>query len=88
MRTALRIWGEVKPYWRRLILTYVCLLAGLGLDLSIPYILRQAIDVGITGAQPRFMAVAGSVVEIRRACTVRTAAPGLRGSAMEGSLFF
>jgi ATP-binding cassette subfamily B multidrug efflux pump len=62
MRTALRIWGEVKPYWRRLILTYVCLLAGLGLDLLIPYILRQAIDVGITGAQPRFMATAGGIV--------------------------
>ena len=62
MRTALRIWGEVKPYWRRLILTYVCLLAGLGLDLSIPYILRQAIDVGVTGAQPSFMATAGLIV--------------------------
>jgi ATP-binding cassette subfamily B protein len=59
MRTAARIWGEVKPYWRRLILTYVCLLIGLGLDLSIPYILKQAIDVGVTGAQPRFMALAG-----------------------------
>jgi ATP-binding cassette subfamily B multidrug efflux pump len=62
MRIALRIWGEVKPYWRRLILTYVCLLAGLGLDLLIPYILRQAIDVGVTGAQPRFMATAGGIV--------------------------
>jgi ATP-binding cassette subfamily B multidrug efflux pump len=62
MHTALRIWGEVKPYWRRLILTYVCLLAGLGLDLLIPYILRQAIDVGVTGAQPRFMATAGGIV--------------------------
>ena len=62
MRTALRIWGEVKPYWRRLLLTYVLLLVSLGLDLSIPYILRQTIDVGVTGAQPRFMAMAGLIV--------------------------
>jgi ATP-binding cassette subfamily B multidrug efflux pump len=62
MHTVLRIWGEVKPYWRRLVLTYVCLLVGLGLDLAIPTILRQVIDVGITGARPRFMATAGLIV--------------------------
>jgi ATP-binding cassette subfamily B protein len=62
MHSALRIWGEVKPYWRRLALTYVCLLIGLGLDLSIPYILQQVIDVGVTGGQPRFMATVGVIV--------------------------
>jgi ATP-binding cassette subfamily B protein len=59
MRTALRIWGVVKPYWKRLVLTYLFLLISLGLDLSIPWLLRQVIDVGIANAQPRFMATAG-----------------------------
>jgi ATP-binding cassette subfamily B protein len=62
MRTALRIWGVVKPYWKRLVLTYLFLLVSLGLDLSIPWILRQVIDVGIAKAQPRFMATAGLAV--------------------------
>jgi len=62
MRTTLRIWSVVKPYWQRLTLTYVFLLVSLGLDLSIPWLLRQVIDVGIAKAQPRFMATAGVAV--------------------------
>jgi len=62
MRTALRIWGVVKPYWKRLLFTYLFLLISLGLDLSVPWLLRQVIDVGIAKAQPRFMATAGLAV--------------------------
>jgi ATP-binding cassette subfamily B protein len=62
MRTALRIWSVVKPYWKRLLLTYTFLLVTLGLDLIVPWLLRQVIDVGIARAEARFMATAGLAV--------------------------
>jgi ATP-binding cassette subfamily B multidrug efflux pump len=62
MRTVLRIWGLVKPYRRQLALAYVGLLIGMGLDLAIPWVLRQVIDVGVTGNRPGFMVTAGLIV--------------------------
>jgi ATP-binding cassette subfamily B multidrug efflux pump len=62
MRIVRRIWGLVKPYWKRLVVAYVCLLVGIALDLSIPWVLRQTIDIGVTGASPEFMVTAGSIV--------------------------
>ena len=41
MRTVLRIWGLVRPYWKRLTIAYISLLVGMGLDLVIPWILRS-----------------------------------------------
>ena len=62
MRTVLRIWSMVKPYWKRLGVAYACLLFGMALNLSIPWILRQTIDVGVTGGRPEVMVTAGSIV--------------------------
>jgi len=62
MRTVLRLWGLVKPYWKRLVIAYVSLLVGMALDLSIPWVLRQTIDIGITGGRPGYMATAGLIV--------------------------
>jgi ATP-binding cassette subfamily B protein len=62
MRTVLRIWGLVKPYWKQLTIAYVSLLAGMGLGLIIPWVLRSAIDVGVTGNRPEFMVTAGLIV--------------------------
>ena len=62
MRTVLRIWGLVKPYWKQLTIAYVSLLVGMGLDLIIPWVLRSAIDIGVTGNRPEFMVTAGLIV--------------------------
>jgi ABC-type multidrug transport system fused ATPase/permease subunit len=62
MRTVFRTWGLIKPYWKRLMITYVSLLIGISLDLLLPWILRQTIDIGVTGGQPRFMFTAGALV--------------------------
>jgi ABC-type multidrug transport system fused ATPase/permease subunit len=62
MRTAIRLWSVVKPYWKKLLIAYTCLLAGMALDLVVPQVLRQAIDTGLTGSQPSFMATAGLIV--------------------------
>ncbi len=47
MRVALRIFSYVRPYWRRVIVLYVALFAALGIQLSIPLVLAEAIDDGI-----------------------------------------
>ena len=62
MPTVLRIWGLVKPYRKQLALAYIGLLIGMGLDLAIPWVLRQVIDVGVTGDRPSFMVTAGLIV--------------------------
>ncbi len=62
MRTVLRIWSLVKPYWKQLTIAYVSLLVGMGLDLVIPWVLQRAIDVGVTGDRPEFMVTAGLIV--------------------------
>jgi ATP-binding cassette subfamily B protein len=47
LRVALRIFSYVRPYWRRVIVLYVALFAALGIQLSIPLVLAEAIDDGI-----------------------------------------
>jgi ATP-binding cassette subfamily B protein len=62
MKTVFRIWGLVRPYWKQLTIAYVSLLAGMALNLTIPWILRSAIDIGVTGARPEYMVTAGAIV--------------------------
>jgi ATP-binding cassette subfamily B protein len=62
MRTVSRIWGLAKPYWKQLTVAYAGLLLAMGLDLVVPWILQQAIDIGVTGERPRFMVTAGLMV--------------------------
>jgi ATP-binding cassette subfamily B protein len=62
MKTVLRIWGLVRPYRKQLIIAYISLLAGMALNLTIPWILRSAIDIGVTGARPQYMVTAGAIV--------------------------
>ncbi|MBA2469186.1 MAG: ABC transporter ATP-binding protein [Chloroflexia bacterium] len=47
MKTLIRIFGYLKPYWARLILVYLCLGIGMTLQLAIPLILGRAIDNGV-----------------------------------------
>jgi ATP-binding cassette subfamily B multidrug efflux pump len=62
MQTVLRIWNTVRPYWKRLALAYTCLLIGMALQLTIPRVLQETVDIGITGSRPGFMVVAGLIV--------------------------
>ena len=62
MRTVLRIWGLAKPYWRQLTIAYVSLLAGMALDLTLPRVLQNTIDIGIAGKRPQYMVTAGLIV--------------------------
>jgi ATP-binding cassette subfamily B multidrug efflux pump len=62
MQTVLRIWNTVRPYWKRLALAYTCLLIGMALQLAIPRVLQETVDIGITGDRPGFMVMAGLVV--------------------------
>ena len=48
MRTVLRLFGFLKRYWLRVVLTYVCLLASTGFSLGIPELIKRAIDQGIS----------------------------------------
>jgi ATP-binding cassette subfamily B protein len=47
VKTLIRIFGYLKPYWARMILVYLCLGIGMALQLTIPLILGRAIDNGI-----------------------------------------
>jgi ATP-binding cassette subfamily B protein len=62
MRTVLRIWGLAKPYWKQLAIAYVSLLAGMALDLTLPRVLQNTIDIGIAGKRPQYMVTAGLIV--------------------------
>jgi ATP-binding cassette subfamily B multidrug efflux pump len=62
MRTVLRMWGLARPYWKRLTIAYVSLLIGMALDLTLPWVLQNVIDIGIAGKRPQYMATAGLIV--------------------------
>ncbi|MBN1138098.1 MAG: ABC transporter ATP-binding protein [Anaerolineae bacterium] len=62
MKMVLRIWGLIKPYWPRVTIAYASLLLGMGIDLTIPWLLRQVIDVGVSGGNARYLATVGLIV--------------------------
>lgn len=55
MRTLLRILTYLKPHRKRLGLTYGCIAAVTVLNLIIPWIIRQVIDVGLAAGNTRFL---------------------------------
>jgi ATP-binding cassette subfamily B protein len=58
----LRILQYLKPYWRRVIVVYVCLFSALGLQLTIPTVLARAIDDGIIARDAAFLTRAALLV--------------------------
>ncbi|HEU5430303.1 MAG TPA: ABC transporter ATP-binding protein [Thermomicrobiales bacterium] len=62
MRIALRIFGYLRPYWRRVVLLYVALFAALGIQLSIPLVLARAIDDGIVARDEAFLVRAALLI--------------------------
>ncbi len=62
MKVALRIFGYLRPYWRRVIILYVALFAGLGIQLGIPLVLARAIDDGIVAHNGRVVLQAALLI--------------------------
>ncbi|HEY63453.1 MAG TPA: ABC transporter ATP-binding protein [Caldilineae bacterium] len=55
MNTLVRLISYLRPHRRRLILTYVSLLVVTGLNLIIPWLVKQVIDIGLTRGDHRFL---------------------------------
>ncbi len=55
MRVILRIFGALRPYWRRVVVLYGALFAALAIQLSIPLVLARAIDRGVVGRDGGFL---------------------------------
>ena len=54
MRTALRILSYLRKYWLATLGAYLCLICATGVDLAIPWLIRQVIDCGIrVGLDPQ-----------------------------------
>ena len=63
MKISLRIFRYLRPYWRRVIVVYIALLAALGLQLTIPLVLARAIDEGLVdGSQRILLQSAGLII--------------------------
>ena len=55
MSVILRIFSYLRPYWRRVIVIYLALFVGLGIQLTIPLVLARAIDDGIADSNRGFL---------------------------------
>jgi ATP-binding cassette, subfamily B, multidrug efflux pump len=62
VRILLRIFGYVRPYWRRVVVLYVALFAALGIQLAIPLVLARAIDDGIVARDEAFLVRAALLI--------------------------
>nr|MDQ3043839.1 ABC transporter transmembrane domain-containing protein [Chloroflexota bacterium] len=73
MKSALRILGYLKPYWRRLVFLYLSLLLTLGTQLAIPLALALAIDEGIVERDTGVLVLAAGLIVgltlVRGVCT-------------------
>jgi ATP-binding cassette subfamily B protein len=55
VRTALRIFSYLKPYWRRATVVYIALIIGVIAQTSIPAVLGRAIDRGVADRDTTFL---------------------------------
>ena len=62
MKVAFRIFGYLRPYWRRVVVLYVALFAALGIQLGIPLVLARAIDDGIVAHDGRVVLQAALLI--------------------------
>ncbi|GAB4405817.1 MAG: ABC transporter ATP-binding protein [Anaerolineales bacterium] len=56
-RTLWRLLGYVRPYARRTALAYACLLGVTALSLAVPWVIKQAVDLGLTQGTPSTLLV-------------------------------
>ncbi len=59
MKILLRLLALLQPYKGRVLVAAACLLVTTGLSLAVPWFIQQAIDLGLTGGQREFLAMAG-----------------------------
>ncbi len=52
-----RLLGYVRPYARRTALAYACLLGVTALSLAVPWVIKQAVDLGLTQGTPSTLLV-------------------------------
>ncbi len=62
MKVVLRLLGFLGPYRRREVLTYLCLLGSTAFGMAAPWLLKEAIDVGLSGSQAGFLVVAALAI--------------------------
>ena len=62
MRTLLRILTYLRPHRKRLAVTYICIAVVTVLNLLIPWVIKQVIDVGLASGSQRYMVQAALVV--------------------------
>lgn len=55
MKTALRIFSYLKPYWRRAIVVYLALMVGVSAQTAIPWVLGLAVDRGVADRDTTFL---------------------------------
>ena len=57
MNVLSRLLADARPYRRQTILTYICLTAITILNLIVPWLIKQAIDVGLARRNAGFLAL-------------------------------
>ena len=62
MRTLLRLLTYLRPHRKRLAVTYICIAVVTVLNLLIPWVIKQVIDVGLASGSQRYMVQAALVV--------------------------
>ncbi len=62
MRYLLRLLGYLKPYWGRAVIAYCCLLTVTALNLVVPWLIKQVLDVGLADPTGRVLVMAALAV--------------------------
>ncbi len=62
MRVVLRLLGFVKKYWRRLLLSFICLIVTTVASLVIPRVLGQGIDTVLSSGQRSSLIIAAAII--------------------------
>lgn len=64
MPAVLRLFGYLRPYWPRVLVAVVAMLGTAGFSLVVPWLIGQAIDVGIDAERPALLAVFAAAVVV------------------------
>jgi ATP-binding cassette subfamily B multidrug efflux pump len=64
LKVTLRIFGYLRPYWRRTIALYIALFTALGIQLTIPIVIGRAIDHGIEGGDTSYLLRAALMIVV------------------------
>ncbi|MCD6290186.1 MAG: ABC transporter ATP-binding protein [Anaerolineae bacterium] len=62
MNTLTRLLSYLRPHRKRLIITYICLTTVTGLNLIVPWLIKQVIDIGLTRGEHKFLIQAALIV--------------------------